>query len=99
MRAPRGVGGTKFQVGVDFKRPPNWSRHVTHLLQQAFAAASRLPADEQDALARALLHDLASEAVIDERISSTPDSLARLADEAIAEYRAGRTESLDPEQL
>lgn len=72
---------------------------MTHLLEQAFAAASRLPADEQDALARALLHDLASEGAIDERIASSSDSLARLADEALAEYRSGRTESLDPEQL
>jgi hypothetical protein len=69
---------------------------VTQLLEQAFAAAARLPAEEQDALARALLRDLASEGMIDERLAGTPDALAQLSDEALAEHRAGRTEPLDP---
>ena len=72
---------------------------MTHLLEQAFAAAGQLPADEQDALARALLSDLASERTIDDRIAATPDALARLADEALAEHHADRTEPLDPERL
>lgn len=72
---------------------------MTQLLEQAFAAAARLPAAEQDALARALLSDLASEQGIDDRLAGTPDTLARLADEALAEHRAGRTEPLDPERL
>ena len=72
---------------------------MTQLLEQAFAAAARLPAEEQDALARALLSDLASERTIDERLAGAPDALARLADEALAEHRAGRTEPLDPERL
>ena len=72
---------------------------MTQLLEKAFAAAARLPAEDQDALARALLSDLASERAIDERLSATPDALARLADEALAEHRSGRTEPLDPEQL
>ena len=72
---------------------------MAQLLEEAFAAAARLPAEDQDALARALLSDLASERAVDERIASTGDALARLADEALAEYRAGRTEPLDPERL
>lgn len=72
---------------------------MTPLLEQAFAAAARLPAEEQDALARALLDDLASEHAIDARLAETPDALARLADEALAEDRAGRTEPLDVERL
>jgi len=72
---------------------------MTQLLEKAFAAAARLPAEDQDALARALLSDLASERTIDERLSATADALARLADEALAEHRSGRTEPLDPEQL
>lgn len=48
---------------------------MTQLLEQAFAAASRLPAEEQDALARALLDDLASERAIDKRIAGTGDAL------------------------
>jgi hypothetical protein len=72
---------------------------VTQLLEQAFAAAARLPAEEQDALARALLQDLASERAIDEWIAASGDALARLADEALEEHRTGRTEPLDPERL
>lgn len=72
---------------------------MTHLLEQAFAAAARLPAEEQDALARALLADLASEQAIDAALARDPDALARLADEALAEHRAGRTEPLDPDAL
>lgn len=72
---------------------------MTELLEQAFAAAARLPAEEQDALARALLDDLASERMIDDRLASTPDAVARLADEALTEHRAGRTRALDPERL
>ena len=72
---------------------------MTRLLEKAFAAVARLPTADQDALARALLSGLASERTIDERISGTPDALARLADEALAEHRAGRTDPLDPEKL
>ena len=72
---------------------------MTQLLEQAFAAAARLPSEEQDALARALLADLASERLIDERIAGATEALEALADEAIAEHRAGRTAPLDPEQL
>ena len=69
---------------------------MTHLLEQAFAAAARLPAEDQDALARALLGDLESERTIDDRLAGTADALATLADEALAEHRAGRSEPLDP---
>jgi hypothetical protein len=72
---------------------------MTHLLEAAFAAAARLPETEQDALGRALLAELASEAAIDGALERTPDALARLADEALAEHRAGRTEPLDPDRL
>jgi hypothetical protein len=72
---------------------------MTRLLEQAFAAVAQLPVEEQDALARALLADLASEQAIDAALASDPDALGRLADEALAEHRAGRTEPLDPDAL
>jgi hypothetical protein len=72
---------------------------VTTLLAQAFAAAAGLPEAEQDALARALLAELESERAIDDAIAARPDALARLAGEALAEHRAGRTEPLDPDTL
>jgi hypothetical protein len=72
---------------------------MTRLLDEAFAAAAALPEADQNALATALLDELASEHGIDAAISSRPDVLARLAEEAVAEHRAGRTEPLDPESL
>ena len=72
---------------------------MTRLLQEAFAAAAVLPEADQDALASALLDELASEHGIDHAMASRTDVLARLADEAVAEHRAGRTEPLDPDAL
>jgi hypothetical protein len=68
---------------------------MTKALEAAFQAASGLPDDEQESLAEAILADLAFDAAI----ASRPDLLERLADEAIAEDRAGRTLPLDPDDL
>jgi hypothetical protein len=72
---------------------------MTKLLERAFAEASKLPQEEQDALARILLEELASERRWGELFASSHDLLGQLADEALAEHRTGRTEELDPEKL
>jgi hypothetical protein len=72
---------------------------MTTLLQQAFAEAAKLPQAEQDLLAARLLAELAAEDDFDRAIARTSDKLASLAQEALAEHRAGLTEELDPEQL
>lgn len=72
---------------------------MTKLLQKAFDEASKLPEDEQDALGRILLEELNSERRWEEIFSGSHDLLAELADQALAEHRAGRTEKLDPEKL
>ena len=72
---------------------------MTRLLEQAFAEAARLPEEEQDSLARALLDELASERHWDELFARSHDLLSELAAEALAEHRAGRTEILDPDKL
>ncbi len=72
---------------------------MTKLLKRAFDQASRLPEEEQDALARILLEELASERRWEELFAGSHDLLDQLADEALAEHRAGRTEELDPEKL
>lgn len=72
---------------------------MTKLLEQAFAQAAKLPAEEQDLLASRLLAELAAEDEFDRTISRTSDKLTRLAEEALAEHRAGQTQKLDPEQL
>ena len=72
---------------------------MTELLKKAFAEASRLAPDEQDALGRWLLQELALQRRWDETWASSQDTLAALADEALAEHRDGRTENLDPQEL
>ena len=72
---------------------------MTKLLEKAFAEASRLSEKEQDALARVLLDELASERRWDELFSGSQDVLGELAQEALDEHRAGRTKELDPQKL
>lgn len=72
---------------------------MTALLERAFDEASRLPTKEQDALARSILEELASERRWEQAFDGLADVLAQLADEALEEHRAGRTRILDPEEL
>lgn len=64
---------------------------MTVLLQKAFARASELPEEEQDALAAVLMREMESERRWAEAFAKSQHTLAKLADEAIAEYRAGKT--------
>lgn len=69
------------------------------LLERAFSEVSKLSEAEQDLLASRLLAELAAEDAFDRAITGSADKLARLATEALAEYRAGLTEELDPDRL
>jgi hypothetical protein len=62
---------------------------LTDLLKKAFEAASRLPEDEQDAVAEWLLAELASEEGWKGRFARTQDALSALAHEALDEYERG----------
>jgi hypothetical protein len=64
---------------------------MTQLLERAFAAASKLPATEQDAIASLLLAELESERRWSETFAASQDQLAALADEALREFEAGDT--------
>jgi hypothetical protein len=72
---------------------------MTKALEDAFKAASRLPDKEQDALAAAILDEIRVEKKWDATLAASPSALEKLADEALADHRAGRTELLDPEKL
>ncbi len=72
---------------------------MTELLEQAFAAACKLPPQEQDALAGCLLRELESERRWAEAFAGSQDALATLAAEALSEHRAGDTRELDPDRL
>jgi len=72
---------------------------MTKLLEKAFAEASKLPEVEQDTLAELLLAEIASDRQWDETFAKSGDLLSRLAEEALADHRAGLTQDLDPDRL
>jgi len=72
---------------------------MTKLLEKAFSEASKLPQQEQDAFATWMLEELASERRWNELFAKSTHALEQLADEALTEFRAGRTQVLDPDNL
>ncbi len=72
---------------------------MTDLLKKAFDAVSRLPEDEQNALAELLLVELELEEKWEERFTKSQGALSLLAQEALDEHKRGETEDLDPESL
>jgi hypothetical protein len=72
---------------------------MTERLERAIARLKTLPADKQDAIAILILEELEEEQRWDESFAHSPDLLAKLAAEAMAEYRAGKPQELDPETL
>lgn len=72
---------------------------MTKLLKKAFTEVSKLSEKDQDELASMILAELASESRWGQAFNNSKDELSRLADEAINEYRKGKTQSLDPETL
>jgi len=72
---------------------------VTDLLRKAFDAASRLPEEEQNAVAEWLLAELRSEEEWGERFASSQGALSALAREALKERGRGETAELSPTNL
>jgi len=71
---------------------------MTALLEKALNQVSALPPEEQDAVASLILDEIESEKRWDELFAGSQGQLSRLAEEAIADYRAGKTTPLDPER-
>ena len=72
---------------------------MTKALEEVFKKASTLPEAEQDALAEAIRADIEAGKDWDKSFAGSLDVLERLADEAIAEHRAGRTKPVDPDKM
>jgi hypothetical protein len=72
---------------------------MTKLLEQAIAKLKTRPASEQDSIAVLILEEIEDDNRWDESFARSPDLLAKLAAEAMAEHRAGKTQELDPETL
>ena len=67
---------------------------MTKLMDTAISEVAKLPEPEQDALAAILLQELASERRWSESFGKSQEALAKLAEEALAEHAAGRTQPL-----
>jgi len=67
---------------------------MTQLLEKALSEVAKLPPSEQDALAAILLEELASEQKWADLFAKSQGPLNHLAEEALAEHRAGKTKPL-----
>lgn len=67
---------------------------MTQLLERAFSEVAKLPASEQDAVAALVIEELASEKRWSSSFANSQDLLAKLAEEALAEYASGQTKPL-----
>lgn len=72
---------------------------MTKNLMKAFEAASQLPEKDQDDLALAILEELKADKKWEKALADSSSSLEYLAKEALAEYRSGQTEPLEPDSL
>ncbi|MBE0426160.1 MAG: hypothetical protein IBX72_05895 [Nitrospirae bacterium] len=68
---------------------------MTTLLKKAFDEVSKLPQSEQEAIAALILDEIASEQKWDELFAKSQDKLSQLADEALEEFKKGKTKPLD----
>lgn len=58
---------------------------------QAFQIASKLPPKDREALGALLLQEMQSDKRWSQLFASSQDLLSKLADEALAEHKAGKT--------
>jgi hypothetical protein len=72
---------------------------MTKRLEQAITQLKTLPTDKQDQIATLILDEIEDDRRWEESFARSPDLLAKLAAEAMAEHRAGKTQALDPETL
>jgi hypothetical protein len=68
---------------------------MTSVLDAALAEVAKLPLDEQDALATLILDEIKSEQRWNVSLAKSQHALKALADEAVAEFEAGKTKPLD----
>ena len=72
---------------------------MTNLLECVVEKVKVLPDSEQDAIATFMIEELEDEMRWEKAFARSQDALAKLAQEAMAEHRAGKTKELDPDTL
>jgi hypothetical protein len=72
---------------------------MTELLEKAFRLAAQLSAEDQDKIASLLLAELESERRWETLFADSQQALAKLANAAVEDHEAGRSQDLIPEEL
>lgn len=72
---------------------------MTQLLERAMARVHASDDQTQNYVASMILQILEDEAKWDASFASSQEELGQMADEALAEYEAGLTDPLDPDNL
>ena len=72
---------------------------MTMLLSQAFDKAAKLPEAMQEQIATQLLEDLEAELKWDQTFANTQNQLAKLADKALRDIKAGRVKKMGFDEL
>ncbi len=72
---------------------------MTQLLERAFATASTLSEEEQDAFAVFVLAELESEKKWTQAFEDSQSELVQLGRQALAKHRAGNTKPLNSDDL
>jgi hypothetical protein len=72
---------------------------MTRLLERVFKEASKLPEIEQNALAKWVMEELEAEGKWEKAFAGSEDILDKLADEALAAHKQGKTRPLNIKSL
>jgi hypothetical protein len=72
---------------------------MTEALEKAFIQISKLPEEEQDTFAEWITQELESEKRWNQLFEQSQDILEMLADEALQDFRDGKTQELDVDNL
>jgi len=72
---------------------------MTKLLEKVLKKASQLSESEQDELASVILSEITSEKRWRIAFSRSQDKLSKLADEALEEFKKGKTKPLNVDEL
>ncbi|MGH7177188.1 MAG: hypothetical protein ACREJC_07405 [Tepidisphaeraceae bacterium] len=72
---------------------------MTKLLEEAFSQASKLPPEEQDAVAARLLQELADDRQWDDAFEKSQDQIAKMAKKVRRDVQTGKTRQVGIDEL
>jgi hypothetical protein len=72
---------------------------MNQLLDKAITKVQQLPPDEQETIAALILEEIADEETWDTAFANSQDQLAKLAEQARADIKAGRVKKMGFDEL